>query len=307
MNFSCESLSRLRQNLYQEHIKRRSAATLNLLDANCSMGKWSNSVVELSRSKFFARNYCSIHRAISEGAASIKWKNALSEVPVDNEASFPFSRFVLDATPVARSCSCTLKDCSIVYSPNQAPGNKPIALGHQYSVVVELPGSFGKERKHWVLPRSCERISSNENGSKKGMKQIQEVIQSSNQKQQRYLTIGDSSYGSKSCLSETESSHQLHLFRIRNNRVLFEIQKDCEGKKKQGGQQHYGKKMKLSVQASHLEETASMEFSLEKRDGSKAIIKAKSWSNLAYKSSKKDSFTGYEKEILLMSFELFSN
>ena len=46
--------------------------------------------------------------------------------------------FLLDCTPNPRPFANKLADRTIVHAPNPAPGNKPICVGHQYSVLALL-------------------------------------------------------------------------------------------------------------------------------------------------------------------------
>ena len=47
--------------------------------------------------------------------------------------------FQIDATPYPRPYSATLPDKTFIHYPNPIKGNKPISIGHTYSVVCALP------------------------------------------------------------------------------------------------------------------------------------------------------------------------
>ncbi len=55
----------------------------------------------------------------------------------------PFWLFGVDTTPNPRPFAATLPDRWVVYRPNPAPGNKPIVVGHTYSVAALLPELSG--------------------------------------------------------------------------------------------------------------------------------------------------------------------
>ena len=74
---------------------------------------------------------------------------------------FFFKRFF--KISLVQSPTVKLSDRSCVYAPNSTPGAKPITWGHQYSVLANLPEGNSQERKHWILPVSCERIKTTEN------------------------------------------------------------------------------------------------------------------------------------------------
>ena len=60
-------------------------------------------------------------------------------------------------TPAVRPFAETLVDRGVVYYPNPAPGNKPIGVGHCYSVLALLP-ERGPQEAPWVVPLRCERV-----------------------------------------------------------------------------------------------------------------------------------------------------
>ena len=297
-------LKYFRHNLFQ-NIPKKASCVLNLLDALCADGRRAKSIVELSTSKYFQRNYCSVTRAITDGLPSIDWSSSLSMVSRAGNSSTPYRRFVLDVTPLSRSHSLKLKDRSCVYSPNPTPGNKPITIGHQYSVLAELPEGKGMERKNWVLPRSCERVSSSANGSVLGMKQMKEVQKQLEIEKQRILTIGDRAYGSKECLVEIDLETQVHLCRARNNRVVWgKFKQEDWDKKKRGGQQHYGKKMHLAKPETYLPAGGSSQFEYQTHSGKRIQVQAQYWESMLYRSSKKVEYVGHEHEFRLMKFQL---
>jgi hypothetical protein len=50
-------------------------------------------------------------------------------------------------------------DRAIVHAPNHVPGQKPITVGHEYSVLVHLPNQAADRELHWVVPLSVKRVS----------------------------------------------------------------------------------------------------------------------------------------------------
>ena len=50
-----------------------------------------------------------------------------------------FYLFAADVTPLPRPYAPTLEDRTIIYQPNTVQGNKPINIGHSYSVLTALP------------------------------------------------------------------------------------------------------------------------------------------------------------------------
>src|SRR5947208_246615 len=86
--------------------------------------------------------------------------------------------FGLDCTSSSRIFSRTLSDRSFVYTPNTISGNKPVTIGHQYSIVAYLPEKLESTAPPWIVPLSCERVGTHQKGVLLGMKQISDCIHS---------------------------------------------------------------------------------------------------------------------------------
>ena len=135
MDTEVTALQAFRQQLHSLFPKRKEAI-FNLLDALCTRGRQANSVTELSNAPCFERQYSSITDAIANGLPHANWESILK-----------------------------LIDRTITHAPNPAPGNKPIAVGHQYSVIAGLPDAQEAAKKHWILHCLC----SESRVTKKGM------------------------------------------------------------------------------------------------------------------------------------------
>ncbi len=60
---------------------------------------------------------------------------------------------LVDCTAAPRKYSKTLEDKGIVHAPNVVPGNKPITVGHQFSIVGFLPEQNTENLNiPWILP-----------------------------------------------------------------------------------------------------------------------------------------------------------
>lgn len=148
----------------------RADALFNLLDS-LSGNTTAQSVVELSRNAPFTRQYSSLHDGVDNlqlrGAKAEMAPAATATAPLDwvgliadelpRPAERPFWLLGLDTTPAVRPFAETLMDRGVVYYPNPAPGNKPIGVGHCYSVLALLP-ERGPREAPWVVPLRCERV-----------------------------------------------------------------------------------------------------------------------------------------------------
>ena len=132
-------LKQFRLDLY-EALPYRRDTLLDLLDA-LSSNTTARSVVELSLSPFFRREYSSITDGIDnffqatgpekkvEGRR--EWEQKLVRVIapyLPNPQERKFWLFGIDVTPPPRPYAETLEDRTYVYQPNTLKGNKPAIL-----------------------------------------------------------------------------------------------------------------------------------------------------------------------------------
>ena len=131
-------LKQFRERLYSLLPYRRDAL-FNLLDALTSRGHESKRIVELSEAKVFERQYSSITDAIADGLPKASFDRIEQTVFEATNGAGTEQVFFTDCTSNPRPWARTLTEKSIVHAPNPAPGNKPICVGHQYSVLAMSP------------------------------------------------------------------------------------------------------------------------------------------------------------------------
>lgn len=305
INKALEKLNLFRQNLYNLFPKRRDAI-LNLIDSISSYAHKCNSVVELSESPLFERKYSSITDAIAEGlhhSEKEKIKNLIFESckPAPEKAI----QLSVDCTNNNRQFSKTLTDRSIVHAPNPAPGNRPICVGHQYSMVGLHPSCENEKKKHWVLPLSMERVDSSQKGNEFGMRQVLNLIETLGLKGKLVLNTGDSLYASDECRKiAVENDDVVHSFRMRNNRNVFaQPNYDEQPKHRLGRKKLYGDKMTLSEPDTYFKSSIQKELSYTTPKGQIYQVKLEQWNDVLIKGSKK--FNSYEHPINLVKVVMF--
>ena len=156
-------LKHFRDKIYQCFPSRRDAA-MDLVDA-LSSNKTATSVVELSLSPLHRRNYCSITRVLDEymppdAVVAHQQKQTLTKLLSSlcpSTSPRTFHLFAVDCTPEPRVFSPTLEDRSYVYAPNTVCGNKPVTLGHKYSIAAYLPEKSANTPP-WLIPLACMRV-----------------------------------------------------------------------------------------------------------------------------------------------------
>lgn len=171
-----------RENLYHG-LKARKETLIELLDA-LSVNQTANSVVELSINPLFRRNYNSLYRGIKEFLPQQKDDNYSQQLnslleatsqTIPEPVSRNFKLFGIDTTPYPRQFSPTLADKTFIHYPNPIKGNKPISIGHCYSVVCALPEPITTGNVPWAIPLLGDRVPGSEKAINIGNKQLQKI------------------------------------------------------------------------------------------------------------------------------------
>ncbi len=302
-----QKLIEFRNKVYQLFPKRPDAI-MNLLDAISSHAHECKSVISLREAAAFTRQYSSITDAIADGLPSAPWSE-INKLVYDTfvqdkeEASIPH-RFVLDCTGNPRPYAKTCTDRSINHAPNPAPGNKPIAVGHQYSVIAALPNDTMAANKHWVLPVASQRIGSRCKGHTEGMVQLSETINTLNLSDTLTMSIGDSLYGTDPCReSAVGIPNHIHLFRLKSTRNIFNASDEAPPtiKKSKGRPQRYGKKIKLKELHVNLKADEKISTPYTSSNGKKYTIQVSMWVNKLLRGTR--AFKSFEHPINVVCIE----
>jgi hypothetical protein len=137
LNSILNQLKKFREQIYAS-FSNRSDATMELLDA-LSGNQNARSIVQLSLEPAFRREYASINDAIAQFDKDPQQWDLIQRILMSHcdtpTKTRPYRLLALDCTSNTREHAKTLEDKGIVHKPNLTPGNKPITVGHQYSVV----------------------------------------------------------------------------------------------------------------------------------------------------------------------------
>ncbi len=174
-----KQLTQFRQDLY-DCFDARQDTVMDLLDALASNIS-ARTPVELSLNPLFRRDYSALYKAIAEAFSTDPWEEddsspsdsveqlltALAQVIPPPQAR-PYLLLGLDATPNPRPYARTLSDRTFIYQPNPIKGNKPINIGHPYSILSVLPEKDPEQTGTWVIPLSGVRVESELSGKGSG-------------------------------------------------------------------------------------------------------------------------------------------
>ena len=268
-----------RDQIYHFFSLRRDAS-FELIDSLSGNTK-ARSVVELSLNSLHRRNYCSITRVLNEYYRSHQDKNEKDDVLIKllcSQCPVPVTRpyylLALDCTPNPRQYASTQKDRGFVYAPNTLAGNKPVTIGHQYSIVVCLPEKCHPNTPPWVVPVSCRRVATDEKSALVGMQQISQCIRSNSRlKETLCVSVADSSYShAESIFESSKNSNQIHISRLRSNRVLY-YPAESETRVKIGRKKRFGDPFRLNDDTTHHTPDEALTYDITTQKGKKHTIK----------------------------------
>ena len=301
-------LKNFRDRVYRFFPSRRDA-TMELIDA-LSSNKTANSVVALSLSPLHRRNYCSITRVLDEylskdSVIALQQKQALTDLLVSfcpEVQQRPFHLFAVDCTPAPRIFSPALEDRGYVYAPNAVCGNKPITIGHKYSIAAYLPEKPGSNMPPWLIPLACARVETTQNGELVGMEQIAACIKSQRSFSSHLaVSLGDTAYNTPLCLSIAKNNvNQIHISRARNNKKFFYpyVPDERLSTPKRGRPNIYGPLHRLNDPTTWREPDESVQFLQKSALGKIQIIKIDCWNEVVMRGKRGVKLSDYPLRLL---------
>ena len=198
---------------------------MDLVDA-LSSNTNAKTVVELSLNPHFRRHYSALNKAI---AVSLLTNQQLARLASQSIGELRQRKFYLlgtDVTSNPRPHAQTLPDRGFVYQPNTIKGNKPIAIGHQYSLWAFLPEPDQSKSGHWVAPLSMQRVASRENKEWVGAKQLGDLLADESLPFGRNLCVevADSAYSKPAYLhANRDHKNLVTIVRARGTRTFYRL------------------------------------------------------------------------------------
>jgi DDE superfamily endonuclease len=265
----------------------RADATMNLVDA-LSGNKDASSVVQLSLNPLFQRGYASVNSAISnfntDQHQAISIERCLIKHCDPISPTRPFRLLVLDCTAAPRKYSKTLADKGIVHAPNVIPGNKPITVGHQYSIVGFLPErNTSNANTPWLLPLSTRRVATNTNSIDVGIEQFNTIIPTLGK--DLTVSVGDTAYNNPRFIHGIQQHEDLvHIARLQSNRIIYHTpdpkQPKITGLRQRGHELWYGAVFKLKDASTYGTPDNTCSTSYKTRKNKQFSANGQGWANM---------------------------
>jgi hypothetical protein len=240
-------LEQFRQQLYQ-NFNNRADVLLELVDALCSFPE-AQSAVELSLAPCFRRGHASLYAAIANHQWLDEDLSHLAAPYVPRPQERPFWLMGADVTPLPRPFAVTLNDRGMVYQPNMVKGNKPVAVGHQYSTTALLLEAESGVSPSWLVPLTTERVKSGDDKEMVGSQHMDRLLRDPALPwhQELVVEVVDSSYSKRPYLcANRQHTNLVTICRVANNRTFYRSAPPPAGGNPVGHPTWYGAPFRLS-------------------------------------------------------------
>jgi len=214
--------------------------------------------------------------------------------------------FGVDVTPVERPHARTLKDREFVYKPTDIRGNKPVTLGHNYSLIASLPEEESPHSR-WIVPLSVERVDSFESKCQVGQEQLDKILNDEDPslpwQGDLCVAVMDSDYGHQKFLHPWGARQKrLLLTRVRSNRVFYHKPRSTTPKKR-GAPRRYGERFDLKDETTWGTPTQTQQLSFTTTRGKKRQVTLERWSDLLMRGSREHSMHQYPFDLVRVQLE----
>ena len=135
----------------------------------------------------------------------------------------------------------------MVYQPNVIKGNKPITIGHSYSMLAVLPERQDRDAP-WTIPTDISRVPSDSTSATVGQSQVKALLKHPNVPWFNEFCVldVDSAYGNKKFLGPLrEHPNLVTVARVRSNRVFYQSPIPSEEPPRRGHPTWYGERFAL--------------------------------------------------------------
>lgn len=280
-------LQQFRAALYHTFM-HRADAVFELMDALAGDTQ-ARTPVELSLSLLFQRQYSSIYDGLDgwryDELAVKEWLLHLAST-LERE---DFRLIGVDHTPKPRPYAKKVADRSFVHQPTPIRGNKPVTIGHDYSVTGQIDlGSWDS----WLAVLDVQRIATGLTAVEVGLTQLMEVVRRCSD---WLVFTGDCEYSlplTVACLAQC--AHATGIFRLRSNRKLYGKPAVYSG---HGRPPRHGRLFRLNDPATWWAADEAQTWTETDEHGRTWIVQARRWRDLHFREAHRFWFDVIQIEV----------
>ena len=201
----------------------------------------------------------------------------------------PYLLLGLDATPNPRPYALTLEDRTFIYQPNSIRGNKPINIGHPYSILSVLPEKTAPHSEAWVIPLSAVRVESSQTEREVGTVQINLLLNhpAFSEGDQFFVLVVDSGYSARPFVKQQVAHENLvTIGRVRSNRVFYQSPNACSWPRRRGHPTWYGERFDLKDETTWHPPDETSQTTLITHRGKVLTVTVKAWHQMLSRGTK---------------------
>lgn len=287
---------RFRQELYKSFPKRRDSIA-EILDSLSSNDR-ARSVVELSMNPLHQRGHSALYKGIEaayvyEESAALCSLEAKEQMQLLLEAvgkaqTRSYQLFGLDETPSKRLYAKCLADRQTVHSSTTVAGQRPISVGHNYSVLAVMPEVAEEDWQHWAIPMSAERVSSSSNAIETGLEQIEQLASCAQLSEVPLkVAVVDSRYANRGFIHPMyQRKDWVVIARVPKNRVFYQSPKINSSKTRP---RWYAEKFDLKDPSTWPVAQHQQSYTYTTSKGKSVTLEIQGWSDLLMRGTRQFS------------------
>jgi hypothetical protein len=258
---------------------------MDLLDSLCSNSQ-ARSVVELSLSPHFQRDYNSLYKAIAE-----YYPQNLAELSAPYLPSLWKGKYRLlgiDYTSCSRPYAFKLSERVSVYKPTPIKGQKPITYGHQFVNINQLVGRPSRPAPAWTVPLSTQRVNRAKQ-EQQAITRMRTLLENDRLPFQRdhCIQTGDCNFSTPTYLAAfSDLSNLVTIVRSRGNRKYY-FPAAVQTRSTRGHAPWYGQRLKLNDPGSLPPPEEEFTFSQTACRGKTQRVQIQAWKNVVMRGKYK--------------------
>lgn len=218
-----EQLTQFREQLYQIlYLYNRADVIFDTIDALCGAVR-EQSVAELTlHPAFRGRHYTALYQGVANFPLQREDILPLLLAFEPRPRQRPFRLYSVDVKPVPRPYAHCLRDRHFVHQSTPVPGQKPVTVGHAYSLLAYLPEKENPHAPPWAPPYDAERVPTTTSYVEVARQQCQALIHHHTDAPENLLFLGDNGFARRAFIYPLVAEEGTNVVvRLRNNQVVY--------------------------------------------------------------------------------------
>ena len=273
-----KKLKQFREQLHHLlYLYNRADVILDTIDALCcAVG--AQSPVELTlQPAFRERHYSALYQAIAHFPLRRQDILPLLLAFEPRPRKRPFRLYSVDVKPVPRPYAQCLQDRHFVHRSTPIPGQKPVTVGHAYSLLAHLPEKEGPYAPPWAPACDAERVPTTSSYAEVGREQCRDVVRYHTEAAEDLLFLADNGFCRRPFIYPLAVEEGTNVtVRLRSNQVVYGPPPPRE-KGKRGRPRLYGARFVLNDPSTWHDPDVEKAWEETRPNGRQVRVHLKAW------------------------------